>query len=118
MTAARDGRLRLADILGACDKIIERLPGSRGEFQLDEMAQVWTIHHIEVIGEAARHVRDEVKRAYPEVPWGALAGVRDRLIHGYADVDLDVIWEAAERDIPVLREQIVRILDAIEAEGT
>ena len=57
---------------------------------------------LEIIGEAAKAVPEELKAKEPDVPWKAIAGTRDRLIHGYFDVDLDVVWAILTEDLPDL----------------
>ncbi len=103
-------------MLEAADKILERKPADRRHLEHDEMLQVWCFHMIQVIGEVSRHVPQTIKEAHPEVRWLALAGIRNRIVHDYVDVDLDVIWEVVVRDIPILREQIARILDEMQGE--
>jgi uncharacterized protein with HEPN domain len=113
VTAERDQRLRLRDMLRAADRILERTAGGWERFRADEMVQVWVVHHLEVIGEAAARVDAGIKQAHPEVDWIAAAHTRNRLVHGYFDVDLEVIWVTVERDIPRLRKQIVAILEGM-----
>lgn len=113
MTAIRDQRLRLRDLLDAADKILERTTEGREGLYADEMLQVWVVHHLEVIGEAAARVDTSIKQAHPEVDWIAAAHTRNRLVHGYFDVDLELIWATVERDIPRLRKQIAAILEGM-----
>ena len=65
---------------------------------------------IEVIGEAAKQIPDALKQKYSHVEWRAMAGMRDRLIHGYFGVDYDVVWDAVTNNVPVLRREIEEIL--------
>ena len=88
---------------------------SRADFDADEMLAMATIHSIEIIGEAARSVSVELKRRYPEVPWELISGTRNRLAHGYIDVDLDIIWAIVTRDLPPLIEKIEGVLKAENA---
>jgi len=64
-----------------------------------------------VIGEAANAVSSEVQQAHPEVPWRKMAGLRNRLIHGYFNVNLDIVWDTLRGDLPPLVEQLARVLD-------
>ena len=68
------------------------------------------LHWIEIIGEAARGVSDKVRAAHPEVPWRVITGMRNRVSRGYFDIDLDVVWNTVTRDLPELRESVIRIL--------
>jgi uncharacterized protein with HEPN domain len=65
---------------------------------------------LEIIGEAARGMSDEFRAQYPELPWKKMVGMRDRLIHGYYDVDIDVVWKTATEDLPGLVAELEQIL--------
>src|SRR5713226_3828107 len=60
---------------------------------------------VEIVGEAAKNVSDEERQRHPEVPWRAIAGTRDRLVHAYFDVDLDQLWQIVAVDLPALRSE-------------
>jgi len=111
--ARREQRLRLWDMRDAAQKILERTRDGRIAFMHDELVQVWVVHHLEIIGEAATHVSHAIKQSHPEVDWIAITGTRNQLAHGYFDVDLGLIWETVERDIPVLLKQVTRILESM-----
>ena len=76
-----------------------RTAAERGA-SLDRDHRPW----IEIFGEAARGVSDKVRAAYPEVPWRAITGMRNRVSHGYFAIDLDVVWNTVTRDLPKLQE--------------
>ena len=111
MKSKRDHLDYLQDILSMIDKVGQFTADlSLEEFEENEMVHFAVIRAIEVMGEAAKHVPPEVKRKYPEVPWSRMAGMRDRIIHGYFGVDLHIVWETATRSIPILRPRISEIL--------
>lgn len=111
MKAKRDHLDRLQDILYMIDKVEEFTSGlSLEEFEENEMAHFAVIRAIEVMSEAAKQVPAEVKQKYPEVPWIKMAGMRDKMIHGYFGVDMHIVWETATRSIPMLRPRISEIL--------
>ncbi len=89
---------------------------SRADLDSNEMLAMATIHLIEVIGEASRTVSAELRRKYAEVPWEAITGTRNRLAHGYIDVDLDIVWTIVTVDLPPLIVQLRRILKNEEYE--
>lgn len=72
--------------------------------------QVWVIHHLQVIGEAARGVSQVLKDRHREVPWQQIIALRNILVHEYFGLNLDQLWILVERDLPRLEEQIERIL--------
>ena len=111
MKAKRDHLDYLQDILSMTDKVEQfTVDLSLAEFEENEMAHFAVIRAIEVMGEAAKHVPPEVKRKYPEVPWSRMAGMRDKIIHGYFGVDLHIVWETATRSIPMPKPQISEVL--------
>ena len=69
------------------------------------------IRWIEIIGEAARGLTEELRQAYPEVPWRQMVAMRNVLIHGYFDIDVDLVWSVAENDLPKLAAQVRAILE-------
>jgi uncharacterized protein with HEPN domain len=71
-------------------------------FKQDALRQRAIVRSIEVIGEAARRISTEFQEQHPEVPWHAMIGMRNRLIHEYDTVDLEIVWEVAQGDIPEL----------------
>jgi uncharacterized protein with HEPN domain len=71
------------------------------------------ISWIEIIGEAARGITDELREAHPEVPWRRMVAMRNVLIHGYFDIDVDLVWSVAENDLPKLGAQIRAIVDRL-----
>lgn len=100
----------LDDIIEAAKKIQRFTKGMTVEsFREDEMAVDAVLRNFEVIGEAAKNVPDDVQREYDDVPWSEMAGMRDKLIHGYADVDLDIVWTTIDRDLPELTKQVERV---------
>jgi uncharacterized protein with HEPN domain len=101
----------LRHILAEADYLIEH---SRdldfGAFRADETLRRAFVHSLEVIGEAAKKVPDDWRRRYAHVDWRAMAGMRDRLIHGYFGVDYDLVWEVVTTRVPQLRRDIEAIL--------
>ncbi len=68
------------------------------------------IRWVEIVGEAAANVSDEIRTQHPDVPWTEIVAMRNRLIHAYPDVDLDLVWGVVERDGPQLRSVVARII--------
>jgi uncharacterized protein with HEPN domain len=79
-------------------------------FAEEELAQTAVIRWIEIIGEATRGLTEELRQAHPEVPWRQMVAMRNVLIHGYFDIDVDLVWSVAENDLPKLAAQVRAIL--------
>lgn len=106
----RDDRQRLSDIREALEKIDRYTALGKERFFDDELVQVWVIHHLQMIGEAANGISQETRERYPEIPWGKIIGLRNILVHHYFAIDAKEIWAVIEQDIPPLREAVNRIL--------
>ncbi|MDQ2707558.1 MAG: DUF86 domain-containing protein [Actinomycetota bacterium] len=106
----RDDHERLADILVAADKIRARVRRGRDSFVADEDLQIVLIHLVQVIGEAASRVTPELTAQHPRVPWRQIVGMRNRVVHDYFEIDLDILWAAVTHDVPRLAMQITLIL--------
>ena len=76
--------------------------------------QVWFLRHLQIIGEAARTLPEDVRAAAPEIPWSEIVGMRNILVHGYFDIDTDIVWDAATRDVPVIKSAVERLLKTLE----
>jgi len=112
----RDPRERVRDILEAIAAIERHLHRGRVEFERDELLQGWFVRNLQIIGEAARALPEDVRTLAPEIPWPKLAGMRNVLVHGYFDIDADIVWEAASRDAPALRTPLERLLQHLEGQ--
>jgi len=103
--------VRLRHILDAAREAITFAQGRRRrDLDADRQLNLSVVHLLEIIGEASRGVSMEFREAHPEIAWRKMAAMRDRLIHGYFDVNLDVVWETVTQDLPPLVAQIQRIL--------
>ena len=103
----------LGHILVEADYLVEQSAGlSFEDFAADETLRRAFVRSLEIIGEAAKKVPEEFRAAHPSVEWRAMAGMRDRLIHGYFGVDLELVWDVVSTRVPDLRSQITKILDA------
>lgn len=107
------------DIFSAIEKIELFTQGmDMEEFAEDEKTVFAVVRALEIIGEAAKKIPVQVKDRYPDVPWQEMAGIRDKLIHEYFGVKLDVVWNTAEKDLPELKILIAKMIEDTNREGT
>jgi uncharacterized protein with HEPN domain len=106
----KDDTVYLRHVLDAINTIEEYLPITERKFKGTRLLQDGTIRQIEIIGEAVRHVSKDIRKTYTEVPWQDIAGMRDKLIHDYFGVDIEKVWDTAQEDSPLLKEQVMGIL--------
>ena len=107
-----DERIRVQHMLDAAEKALTLAAGrSRDDLDSDDMFPLAVVRLLEIIGEAAKAIGDEARNLYAEIPWKQIAGTRDRLIHGYHDVDMDVVWSIITEDLPPLISQLRAVLD-------
>jgi uncharacterized protein with HEPN domain len=104
-------------MLQAIDAIERYRDRDRAVFQRDEMLQVWFLRHLQIIGEAARAVPEEVRRLAPDIPWPKIIGMRNILVHGYFEIDTDIVWDAVQQDVPRLRAAVEALLKKLEEQG-
>ncbi|MBC8314569.1 MAG: DUF86 domain-containing protein [Bacteroidales bacterium] len=79
------------------------------QFASDVKTQDAVIRNFEIIGEATKRISPDFRNKYSEIPWSDMAGMRDRLIHDYLEVDLEIVWKTATEDLPPLVTLIERI---------
>jgi uncharacterized protein with HEPN domain len=106
----RDDRERLRDILEAMERIETYSAKGRAAFEQDELIQIWFLRHLQIIGEASRALSTNIRETHPEVPWAKIIGMRNILVHNYFEIDLPVVWNAVERELPKLKRQLTSII--------
>jgi uncharacterized protein with HEPN domain len=109
----RDPKERLRDILEAIAAIDRYRDRDRSAFEQDELLQVWFLRHLQIIGEAARRLPEEIRHLAPDIPWHKIIGMRNILVHGYFAIDLDVVWDAVQRDVPLLKPGVKALLEKL-----
>ena len=73
----------------------------RTTFENDKMLQVWFLYHLQILGEAARSLPEDVKKFAPEIPWSKIIGMRNILVHGYFEIDTQIVWNTFRKICPL-----------------
>lgn len=108
----RDDRVSLADMLTHAQEAVELLGDmSREELGRNRVLQLALTRLVEIVGEAANRVSDVTQQQTPKVPWRPIIGMRNRLIHGYDVIDLDLLWDTITNDLPPLVQALEGILE-------
>ena len=103
--------IRMQHMLKATEEAIELTKGkTRVSLDEDRVLNLALVRLLEIIGEAANQVSIERQMDIPEIDWGQIISLRNRLIHGYDSVDFDILWQILTQDLPVLAEKLERIV--------
>ncbi|MBK7107387.1 MAG: DUF86 domain-containing protein [Ignavibacteriae bacterium] len=115
MSIDRDFIQYLNDMLESTSKGILFIKGlTINEFRKDEKTQFAVIRAIEIVGEASKKVPKEIKNNFSEIPWREISGMRDKLIHDYFGVNVDVVWKTAKKDLPTLKKLLAKIVKELD----
>jgi uncharacterized protein with HEPN domain len=110
MSKDRKVEYYLLDILGAIEDIDGFLLDMEyTKFRQDKKTVYAVIRCLEIIGEAVKNIPGELQERYPQIPWREMAGMRDKLIHGYFGIDIGLVWDTAANDIPFLKRELLKL---------
>jgi len=106
-----DDLIRIRHMLDAVTEALEFTKNKNREALNDSrMLTLAIIKELEIVGEAASKLSPEFKAGQPHIPWGDIVGMRNRLTHGYFDIDLDRVWDTVIEDLEPLRDELERIV--------
>jgi uncharacterized protein with HEPN domain len=107
-----EDRIRITHMRDACESVNRFIEGkSAPDLAANQMLQFALVRAIEMIGEAAGRVSEDVQKAAPEIPWLEAVGIRNRLVHAYFDVDLGILWQTAVESVPQLQDRLEKLLN-------
>lgn len=107
----RDNNIYVRHILDAARKALRFSENRiREDLDKDEMLSISLVHLLEIVGEVANGISDEFRQRNPHIPWRKMIGLRNRLIHGYFDINLDIVWDTVLKDLPPLLDDLEKIL--------
>ncbi|MGD1901836.1 MAG: DUF86 domain-containing protein [Geitlerinemataceae cyanobacterium] len=109
-TPKREWKLYIDDMLQFSEKVLRYTQGqTKADFLRDELRYDATIRNLELIGEAATHIPDPIRKQHPDIPWRQIVATRNQIIHNYLGIDNDTIWSIITDDLPGLMSQLDRI---------
>lgn len=109
----KDDRIYLLHIRDAIQYILEYTTTGKDRFFADRKTQDAVIRNLEIIGEAAKRISTHLKEAHSDISWKPIAGMRDKLVHDYFGVNLQLVWDVVERDLPTLKIKVARLLEEL-----
>jgi len=109
---SRDEIMYLQDIIDSCNKVLRFTKGlSLPDLIQDEKTYDAVVRNLEIIGEAAKHISENLRTQLPNIEWRKIAGMRDMLAHDYFGIDNDILWDVVQNKIPELMETVHSFLD-------
>ncbi len=106
-----DTLIRLQDMLDHAREAVLLSQGKSRSALNDRVFSLALVRLLEIIGEAANRIPSDVQNRHPEVPWPEIVGLRNRLIHGYGSIDLDIVWSIIANDLPPLVNALQEMID-------
>lgn len=107
----RDDMVRLRHMLDHAREAVALVRGKqRSDLDSDRVLSLALVHLLEIVGEAAGRVSEEVRNRHPAISWSQIVSLRNRLIHGYDSVDMDILWRILQEDIPSVIAELEKLL--------
>ena len=115
MSLPENDVVRMQHMLDAGEQALRFCAGRRRvDLDGDVMLRFALVHAITVVGEAAAKISTQTREALPDIAWGSIVGMRNRLVHAYFDIDSDVLWESVNAGLPPLAAQLRAVLQTSE----
>jgi uncharacterized protein with HEPN domain len=108
----RDDKIRFQHMLDAIEEAIGANEKQRKSLDKDRMLVLALIKDVEIVGEAASRISKSAQEATPDIPWASIIGMRNRLIHAYFDINLDILWQTIRKDLPDLAGKLKAAIDS------
>lgn len=109
---SRDEIIYLKDIVQSCEKILRFTQGlTQADLIREEKTYDAVVRNLEIVGEAAKHISDELRKQLPSIEWRKVAGLRDMLAHAYFGIDNDILWDVVQNKVPQLAKAINEFLN-------
>ncbi|MDX8430303.1 MAG: DUF86 domain-containing protein [Candidatus Algichlamydia australiensis] len=110
--------LRLMHMLDSTNAILDFSKGKRkASLRNNRLYQSAVLRELEIIGEAAGQISDKTKKKFPHIPWKALVGMRNRLIHAYFDVDHEIVWKTIRESLPTFQIDLEEVIETLSSAG-
>ena len=106
----KDDHVYLAHILECINRVERGVSAGKSEFMQADLQQDAVVRNLQVLSESTQRLSEDLKSRYPAVEWRKIADFRNRLVHDYLGVDLEIVWQVIERDLPELKRAIVEML--------
>ncbi|MCM8758829.1 MAG: DUF86 domain-containing protein [Candidatus Omnitrophica bacterium] len=111
----RSWKLFIEDILESIEKIQEYVKElGYEEFKIDRKTVDAVIKNLMVIGEAARNIPIIIKNKYPGIDWQGMSGLRNRIVHAYFEISVEILWQIIKNEIPVLKKELQKVLEDLD----
>lgn len=107
----KDNKVYLASIIDSINKILEYTKDGQAAFLNNSMIQDAVIRNLEILGEATKNITTDLRDSRPDIPWRKMAGLRDVLIHDYLGIDVYIVWNVVQDELPELKVKIESLIN-------
>lgn len=109
-----DSRVRLQHMLESAEQACSLVEGkSRPILDEDNVLSLAVVRLLEIIGEAANHIPEDIQTKFPDIPWANIISLRNRLVHGYDSIDTEILWQVLSHDLPILIQNLRSLISTL-----